>query len=202
FASGKLPQPEQAQIAQQLAFAYSQNKEWAKTKEWAQKAQQLGGANPQLTQLLAYVSSQSGDYASIAKDAQAAIAAAEAAGRKPEEADPLRLADAQQRTGNAAGQAATLEKLLAHYPKKEYWGIFLGRLQAKPGFSGRLALDLYRIRLATGNVTSAEDYVEMAQLALQERQAAEAKKILDQGFKTGVLGKGEQAERQKRLLAL
>ena len=82
------------------------------------------------------------------------------------------------------------------------WQIFLGRLQAKPGFSGRLTLDLYRLRLATGNLTTAEDYVEMAQLALQERQAAEAKKILDQGFKAGVLGKGEQAERQKRLLAL
>jgi len=202
FASGKLAQAEQAQIAQQLAFAYSANKEWGKTKEWAQKAQQLGGNNPQLTQLLAYVSSQSGDYAAIAKDAAAAIAAAEAAGRKPEETDLLRLADAQQRTGNPAGQAATLEKLLANYPKKEYWSIFLGRLQAKPGFSGRLTLDLYRLRLATGNLTTAEDYVEMAQLALQERQAAEAKKILDQGFKAGVLGKGEQAERQNRLLAL
>lgn len=202
FASGKLAQPEQAQIAQQLAFAYSQNKEWAKTKEWAQRAQQLGGNNPQLSQLLAYVSSQSGDYAAIAKEAQASIAAAEAAGRKPEEADLLRLADAQMRTNNPAGQAATLDKLLLHYPKKEYWNILLGRLQARPGFSGRLTLDLYRLRLATGNLTSAEDYVEMAQLALQERQAAEAKKILDQGYKAGVLGKGAEAERQKRLLAL
>ena len=42
--------------------------------------------------------------------------------------------------------------------------------------------------------------MEMAQLALQERQAAEAKKIVDQGFKSGALGKGSEAERQKRLL--
>jgi tetratricopeptide (TPR) repeat protein len=42
----------------------------------------------------------------------------------------------------------------------------------------------------------------MAQLALQESQAAEAKAVLDEGFARGLLGKGAEADRQKRLLAL
>jgi tetratricopeptide (TPR) repeat protein len=42
----------------------------------------------------------------------------------------------------------------------------------------------------------------MAQLALQEGQAGEAKKLLDEGFASGLLGKSADAERQKRLLAL
>ncbi len=61
---------------------------------------------------------------------------------------------------------------------------------------------MYRLRRATKTLDSGNDVFEMAQLALQERQAAEAKKILDDGFAAGLLGKGNDAERQKRLLAL
>lgn len=202
FASGRLSQGEQAQIAEQIAFGYSQTKDWGKTREWVQKAQQAGGSSQQLNQLLAYVNAQSGDFNAIAREAQAAVAAAEQAGRRPEEGDLLRLADAQQRTGNAAGQTATFEKLVAYYPKREYVGHYLSRLGSRSGFSDRLALDLMRLKLATGNLTKAEDVMEMAQLALQAGQAAEAKKLLDEAFASGLLGKSGEVERQKRLLAL
>jgi len=202
FASGKLGQAEQAQTAAQLAFLYSQSKDWNKTREWAQKAKQLGGSGADLDRLLAYVNSQTGDYAAIARDAQAGIEAAEKAGRRPEENDLLALADAQRRTNNSAGQMATLEKLVAYYPKQEYWSAVLSRIQSKPGFSGRLALDVDRLKRQTKTLDTAEEYVELAQLALQESQAAEGKAVLDEGFSRGILGKGDEAERQKRLLAL
>ncbi|HEX6016538.1 MAG TPA: tetratricopeptide repeat protein, partial [Burkholderiaceae bacterium] len=143
--------------------------------------------------------SQSGDYAAIAKEAQAAVAAAEAAGRKPDEGDLLRLADAQQRTGQTQARAATLDKLLAYYPKKEYWAIVLGQLPRKSGFSARLSLDLLRLRLATGNLTKADDFMEMAQLALQAGYPAEGKAVVDKGFASGALGTGAEGERHKRL---
>jgi hypothetical protein len=135
----------------------------------------------------------------VAKDAAAAVSAAEQAGRKPEEADLLRLADAQARTGNTAGQAATLEKLLFNYPKKDYWAIYLGRLQRKSGFSDRFALDVLRLKLATGSVSKTEDFMEMAQLALQAGNPAEGKAIVDKGFASGALGAGAEADRHKRL---
>ena len=37
---------------------------------------------------------------------------------------------------------------------------------------------------------------------MQQKQAGEAKKLLDEAFASGLLGKGTEAERQKRLLAL
>src|SRR5262249_7089706 len=74
--------------------------------------------------------------------------------------------------------------------------------ESRPGFSNRLTLELYRLKAITKTLTTPNEYSEMAQLALQEQQAAEAKKILDEGFASGVLGKGAEAERQKRLLAL
>jgi hypothetical protein len=202
LASGRLSQAEQAQAAEQLAYLYSQTKDWNKTREWATKAKQLGGSAADLDKLLTFVNAQSGDFAQIAKDAQAAIEAAEKAGRPPEEADLLRLADALRRSGNAAGQSAVLEKLITHYPKKDYWAIVLGRVQSRPGFSPRLSLDVMRLKRETKTLETAEEYVEMTQLALQDGQAAEAKAIIEEGFARGLLGKGAEAERQKRLQAL
>lgn len=195
----KLSGAEAAQVAEQLAFAYSQQKDWPRTGQWAQKAQSLGNSSAQLKQLQAYVQSQSGDYGAIAREAAAAVSAAEQAGRRPDEGDLLRLADAQQRTGNTAGQTATLDKLLANYPKKEYWSIFLGRLPRKSGFSDRFSLDVMRLRLATGNLTKTDEFMEMAQLSLQAGYPAEGKAIIDKGFAAGALGTGAEAERQKRL---
>lgn len=199
YSSGKLSGAEQAQIAESLAFAYSQLHDNGKAVQWAQKAQALGAGSAQLKQLIAYLQGASGDYGAIARDAGAAVSAAERAGRRPDEGDLLRLADAQQRTNNAAGQSATLEKLLAYYGKREYWAAALGRLPRKPGFSDRFALDVMRLKLATGNLAKTEEYMELAQLALQAGSPAEAKQIVEKGFASGALGTGAEAERHKRL---
>ncbi len=199
FNSGKLGGAEQAQIAEQLAFAYSAQKDWAKTGLWTQKAQSLGSTSPQLKQLQSYVQAQSGDYAAIARDSAAAVAAAEQAGKRPEEADLLRLADAQQRSGNLAGYGGTLEKLLADYPKKDYWNLYLARLPRKPGFADRYALDVMRLRLASGTLTKTDEFMEMSQLALQAGLPAEGLKIVEQGYAAKALGSGAEAERHKRL---
>jgi len=199
FNSGKLAGAEQAQMAEQVAYIYSQQKDWPRTNQWVQKAQAAGSTSPQLKQLQAYAQSQSGDYSAIAKEAAAAVAAAEQAGRKPDEGDLLRLADAQQRTNQTQARGATLDKLLSNYPKKEYWSILLGQLPRKTGFSDRFSLDLFRLRLATGTLTKTDDYMEMAQLALQAGYASEGKAVVERGFASGVLGSGAEGERHKRL---
>lgn len=111
----------------------------------------------------------------------------------------LRLADAQQRTGNAAGHDATLAKLLAYYPKKDYWNAYLARLPRKAGFSPRFELDVLRLRLASGTLVKTEDYMELAQLALQAGLPAEAVRVIEQGYKAGALGTGPEAPRHQRL---
>ena len=190
---------ESGQIAEQIASAYAQLKNIPKAQEWANRAQQAGNSSATLKQLQSYLQGASGDYAAIAKDAAAAVAAAEQAGRKPDEGELLRLADAQQRTSNTAGQVATLEKLLTHYPKRDYWNAYLGRLPRKPNFADRFALDVLRLRLANGVLTRGEDFMEMAQLSMQVGLPAEGLKIVEQGFKSGALGTGAEAERHKRL---
>lgn len=197
--AGRVSGSELGQVAEQLASAYAQQRNNAKAAEWMNKAIAAGNSSGSIKQLQSYLQSASGDYAAIARDAGNAVAAAEQAGRRPEEADLLRLADAQQRTGNHAGYSATLEKLLAYYPKKDYWNAHLGRLPRKPGFGDRLALDVMRLRLASGTMSRTEDFMEMAQLSLQAGFPAEGLRIVEQGYKAGALGTGAEASRHQRL---
>jgi hypothetical protein len=196
---GKVSGAEQGQLAEQIAGIYAAAKDNAKASQWVQKAVAAGNASASLKQLQAYLQGSSGDYAAIAKDAAAAVSAAEQAGRRPDEGDLLRLADAQARTGNTAGQGATLEKLLYSHPKKEYWAIYLARLRSKSGFSDRFSLDVMRLKLATGSLAKTDEFMEMSQLALQAGYPAEGKAIVDKGFAAGALGTGAEAERHKRL---
>lgn len=196
---GKVSGAEQGQIAEQIASAHAAARDNAKANQWAQKAQAAGNNSASLRQLQAYLQGASGDYGAIAKEAAAAVSAAEQAGRRPDEDDLLRLADAQLRSGNVAGQANTLEKLLFNYPKKDYWAIYLARLPRKSGFSDRFSLDVMRLKLATGSLSKTDEFMEMSQLALQAGLPAEGKAIIDKGFASGALGTGAEAERHKRL---
>jgi hypothetical protein len=190
---------EKAQMAEQIAFAYSQQKNWPKTSEWANKAKAAGGNSASLNQLIAFVQSQSGDFSTVMRDSQAAVAAAEKEGRRPSEDDLLRLADASRRMNNTGVYTSTLEKLVLYYPKKDYWSAHLASIQRKPGFSDRLGLDVQRLKLANGLITKPDEYMELAQLALQAGFPVEAKSIVDKGYAANVLGTGDQAPRHQRL---
>ena len=196
---GRTSGAEQGQMAEQVAFAYSQQKNMGKAAEWANKAKAAGNNSASLNQLIAFMQSNSGDYNQIFKDSQAQVNAAESAGRRPGEDDLLRLADAAKRLNNNGAYSHALERLVLYYPKKDYWNAHLASLQRKPGFADRLGLDVMRLRLANGLITKTDDFMEMAQLSLQAGFPLEAKAIVDKGYAAGALGVGDQAERHKRL---
>ncbi len=197
--AGRASGAQLGQYAEQLASAYAQQRNNGKASEWTNKAVAAGNNSATVKQLQAYLQSASGDYNAIARDAGAAVASAEQGGRRPEEGDLLRLADAQSRTNNLSGYGNTLEKLLAYYPKKDYWNLYLGRLPRKAGFGDRFLIDVLRLRLASGTLTKTEDYMELAQLAMQQGLPSEATRVVEQGYKAGALGTGAEAARHQRL---
>jgi hypothetical protein len=200
LASGKAPASQQIKIVESLATAYYNNRDYANAIKWAQRyIKESGTSGGQIRTLLIQSYFQSGDFAATAKEALADLQADEKAGRPPSEEKLQLLANAYLRQKNTAGYVATIEKLLTHYPKKSLWADIISRLQKKPGFSDRFALDVFRLQLATGNLSATADFMEMAQLAIQAGYAAEGKKVVDDGYAQGVLGKGSDAERHKRL---
>jgi tetratricopeptide (TPR) repeat protein len=200
FATGKVPGNEAGQLAETIAGIYAQQHNNAKAMQWVEKAKAAGDNSAGVRQIQEYVQGSSGDYGQIARDNAAKVQAAISAGRRPEEDDLLRLADAYRHTGNKVGDLQVKEQLVTYYPtNKQYVGIYLSDLPGKPGFSSRFSLDLLRLRLASGNVSTAADYMEMAQLLLQAHLAAEAKTVIDKGYAAGVLGTGAEASRHQRL---
>ncbi len=141
------------------------------------------------------------DFANAAAAVGAAVAAVEKAGGKPKEEWLKLIMSAEYERKNDAGVTAALEKLILTYPSTKYWGDRISTLQRAPGLNDRLNLEIYRLALATGGMEGPDEYVEMAELALQAGLPGEARSVLEKGFAAQVLG-GQDKDRQTRLLGM
>jgi Tfp pilus assembly protein PilF len=197
--ANKLAPADQLNMMEALAGTYYRAKDYAHTITWLQRYLKEGGANPQMRTLLIQSQYLNGDYAGAASELTAEFAEDDRAGRASPEVRLQLLANCQLKLKDFSGYAGTLERLVSLYPKKEYWADLIARLQRKPGFSNRLALDVLRLQRATGNLKEAAGYMEYGQLALLAGLPAEAKRVVAEGFEKGILGKGNDAQRQARL---
>lgn len=195
--TGRVSGRDQQQMVQAVAVGYYKNKEYAKAAQWSQRYFKEGGTDPAMRTVLLQSYFLGNDCGSVNK--MLGNLGEQGAGRRPTEEELQILANCYLRQRDTGGYVAAIEKLVVHYPKKEYWTDLLSRVQKKPGFSDRLGVNVYRLRFATGNLSNASDYMEMAQLAVQAGVPAEAKTVIDKGYASGILGTGKEAERHGRL---
>ena len=94
-------------------------------------------------------------------------------------------------------QRQALEALVARSGKAEYWSGLLKLGERSRGLSDHNTLDIYRLRLMTGSMSTKEDYISLAQFALQFTFAAEAQAVMEKGVAAKVLSD----DRSMRLLA-
>ena len=193
IASGKLSASERAQFSEGLIGIYMRGGELGKANEAIQR-QLKNGDDPKLRGYLMQNYYKQGNIAALENE----LRNAEKSGRMSEDMLGM-LANIQLKKNDKVGYVNTIEKMAANYPKAQYWNDLLNRVQGKPGFSGRLAVDLYRLKLANGLLKKPSEYMEMAQLVLQAKAPAEALKIIDKGYKAGALGTGPDAARHQRL---
>lgn len=202
--AGKLSGAQQLQYMEAIAGTYLRGNNAGKALEWANKYFAAGGSSQTVKQVQQQAQFKSGDVTGFLKDTLAEIQSDEKAGRVPAKDKLTNLLWAAQKKGDASAEALATEKLLNFYPDPKLWAQILGGLPEKKSFdSSRYALDLYRLRLATGNMSrGAEDYMEMAQLAAQAGVPEEGKQVVDKGIAAGVLGQGAEGARHKRLADL
>src|SRR5882757_9332 len=99
--------------------------------------------------------------------------------------------------GDEATQRQAYEALVARSGKPEYWAGLLKLGERSRGLSDHNTLDINRLRLLTGSISTKEDYISLAQFALQFKLAAEAQAALQKGVDAKVL----TDDRSIRLLA-
>lgn len=192
--SGRVSGREAATLVQGIAVAYYSKKDYGEAARWTQRYFKEGGNDPQMRTMLLQSYYLGNDCGNVNK-----MLAGAGEDRRVSEEELQILANCYLRQKDTAGYVGAIEKLVVSYPKKEYWTDLLSRVQKKPGFSDRLGVHVYRLRLATGNLTTTNDYLEMAQLALQAGIPAEAKAVVDKGYEVKLLGNGKDAERHQRL---
>jgi uncharacterized protein HemY len=194
IASGKLNAGEREQFTTGLIGIYIRAKDYNKANAAILRALK-DRDDPKLRAYLIQNYYQMGNYAQAQKE----LANELKGGRTPSEDQLELMANLYNKSNDKANYLATIERLAATYPKPQYWVDLLQRLQAKPGFSNRLSVDIYRLKLANGLIKKPSEYLEMAQLVLQAKAPAEALKIIDKGYKAGALGVGPEAARHQRL---
>ncbi|MES2901391.1 MAG: tetratricopeptide repeat protein [Pseudomonadota bacterium] len=191
--SGKLSASESNNFSQGLVGIYMRAREFGKANAAIQK-QLAKGDDPTLRAYLIQ------NYVSMGntKEAMSQLQREMARGN-PKEDQLKMLANLQNMTGDKTGYVATIEKLAANYPQKSYWEDLLNRVVGKKDFSSRLNIDVLRLKMAQGLIKKPSDYMELSQLVLRDGAAAEAVRIIEKGYKEGILGVGADAPRHQRL---
>jgi hypothetical protein len=101
-------------------------------------------------------------------------------------------------SGDSETTRTTLEQLVARTNKPEYWSRLLDTAAGAKGISDHSTLDVYRVKLLTGNISKKDDYLLLAQLALQFGFAAESATVTQKGIDAKLL----TDDRSTRLLNL
>lgn len=195
------PGEETSRLRALVSLSYAA-KDDAKLIAFAERYYRAGGTDEMPRQLMAEAHFRRQDFAAAADASRTAIEADRRAGRANAEPMLQILAGSEYRLGHRAAYQQALMQLVALDPKRDYWAELIASVAQAPGFAARLALDLDRLRAATGTLAGAAGTMEAAERALAAGLPGEAKRLLEQGFAAGVLGKAAGAAREQRLLAL
>src|SRR2546423_2279834 len=192
------PEGERRQFFAAAASQYYLMKNYAKTAELAARYFRDGGTEKSMRTIYVQALYLGNDFASAAKELMKDLEAEERENKAPTEEQLQLLANSCSQIKDAACYGKAMEMLVAHYPKRDYWLSVIYGIATRPGFSERLALDLARVKLETGTMRSADEYLDAAQLALQEGFPMEAGVDTAKGYASRALGTRPQTPRATR----
>lgn len=101
---------------------------------------------------------------------------------------------------DTACETRALERIVTYYPKPDYWYQLLFTMRQQTSGNDANTLQTYRLMSEVDVLKNAEDYTEMAQLALEAGSPGEAQRVLEKGFAKGVFTEQRAKERNQRLL--
>lgn len=194
-----LKDAEKLRLIEAMAGTYFNEKNYDQAKLWALRYLDKDRNSQSMRNLLVRALYLQNDFAGTIKEINTQLADDDQAKRVPQQDNLRLLAASYQQTKDTAGYTAVLERMVEHYPQKDYWGDLIYRIEHKPGFNDRLRLDLYRLLMTTENMEEAPQYVEMTELLLLAGLPAEAKKVVEAGFAANLMGAGKEAAKHKQL---
>ncbi len=108
-------------------------------------------------------------------------------GSHPSEAALKLLYSAAYKGGDSDAMRTALFSLVSLYNRPEYWANLLQVSESAKGLKDHQTLDLYRLKLRTGSMKTADDYTTAAEMALEFGSAGEAADFVQKGLDAKVL---------------
>jgi tetratricopeptide (TPR) repeat protein len=108
------------------------------------------------------------------------------------------MMNAAIKSGDMTAVRDAEEQLVVSYNQPKYWAYLLSNADSTPGMSPENTLDVYRIRLLTGSMRNADDYMTAAEVAIQVGCPTEAAAIVQKGIDAKLLS----GDRVTRLMTM
>jgi hypothetical protein len=197
LAQSQYTTPDQKKLyLKSVAAYYYQTKDYNKALETANEALKAGANDSDTMGLIARSEYLSGKYKDAAATMQDIISKQE----KPDEESLKLLWQFNDKAGDKAGAAKAVEKLVAYYPKPEYWANALASLVNADTKDAHLQLNVYRLMNDVGVLKRGSDYAEMADIALDQGYPGEAQAALQKAFAENVFTEQRDKDRYQHLL--
>ncbi len=179
-----------------IALYYFQQKDYAKALDVADQAVKHGANDLDTLGLIARSQYLSGKYKEAAATMQEVVGKQD----KPDEESLKLLWQFDLKANDDGGAAKAVEKLVAYYPKPEYWANALAPLMRMDIKDAHLQLNVYRLMNDVGVLKLPTDYAEMAEIALDAGYPGETQAILQQAFARNVFVEQREKDRYQHLL--
>jgi len=198
--SGFLPQDQVSGRVRALSQVNYQIKNYAKSIEFGNRAIKGGFADADMYTLVAQAYYIQGDYKTTRKFIEDWVGDQEGRGQAPREGALQLLLSSCVKLEDDSCTSRSLERLVARYPKDEYWQNLMRSL-FRSGGTDKTMLNVYRLATEVNAMRRGDDYTEMAQLAIEQGMPGEAQAALETAFEKKFFTDARDVERNQRLLA-
>jgi tetratricopeptide (TPR) repeat protein len=177
-----------------------QLKNYDKAIEYGNRAIKGGYADDEMVTLVGQSYYLKGDWKGTIKFEDGLIDQAMKDGKTPKN-EALQLAlSSCIKLQDTECQNRELERLVAYYPKIEYWQQLLYTLYTAPNQSDKSTLQVLRLMSEVDAINRPDDYTEMAQLAIEQGSPGEAQHVLEKAFSKNLFTDARQKDKNTRLL--
>lgn len=173
-----------------------QEKDYAKALDAANEVVKNGGNDVETQNLIAKSQYLTGKYKEAAVTMQEIVNKLE----KPDEDSLKLLWQFDLKADDKNGASRAVEKLVAYYPKPEYWSNALASLANADTKDAHLELNIYRLMSDVGVLNRPTDYADMAEIALDAGYPGETVAVLQKAFGANVFTDQRDKERYQHLL--
>jgi hypothetical protein len=176
-------QEKRPEIAVQLYF---EAKDYKKVVELGKKYLDKHPGDEDMLQRVGMAYFELNDFKNAEETMKTLVAQQEKSGRTPKENSLQVMYQGAYKQNDDAAIAEALRKLVRYYPSNQYWDALLDIYKYQER-NDRITLGYYRLMEDVGVLKRPDDYMEMAQLAMDAGVPGEAQRVVEGGMQKGVL---------------